>query len=165
MPLATYMIHGPTKHHQFKSFNIKVNLKNNKPTTERPNNLLRETFPKFKVYVRCGRIWIHGQQEAYYYYYYLVRTKEIKLRVRRIWWTLETILTNHTELQRWHLKDRFVTCFTYYYMRPLNGSFEILRLQHCLRNMFYISAVHTHIFFVLKQALRNKYTCGGGTRL
>lgn len=92
-----HMIHGPTKHHQFKSFNIKVNLKNNKPTTERPNNLLRETFPKFKVYVRHGRIWIHGQQEAYYYSsssyyssyyysysYYLVRTKEIKIRVRRI---------------------------------------------------------------------------------
>lgn len=52
------------------------------------------------------------------------------------------------------MKDRFVTCFTYYYMRPLNGSFEILRLQHSLRNMFYISAVHMHIFFVLKQALR-----------
>lgn len=74
------MTHGPTKHHQFKSFNIKVNL-SNKLKTERPNNILRQTFPK--VYVRYGRIWIHGQQEAYHSYY-LIRTKEIKIRVSRI---------------------------------------------------------------------------------
>lgn len=33
----------------------------------------------------------------------------------------------------------------------------MVALQGSLRNMFYISIIHMHIFFVLKQALRKKY--------